>query len=183
MMNNESKMKFRYSIFNIQYSHKSKSSGFTLVEMIVALGFFTIIMLIVISVLASVAGANEKGRTMRIVIDNLNFAVENMSRTLRVGSQYQCEGVCPSEGGSFVMFRNFQAQTSAEEVWTGFKWEENYAGDGIGAILRSDNCTNGEGLGGGSGWLRITAREIDVNLLKFYVKDSGETDGGQAQIL
>src|SRR3989344_9620099 len=71
-------------------STRNAQKGFTLVEMIVALGFFTTIMLVVISVLTVVSGANEKARTTRVVIDNLNFAVENMARTLRVGSVYHC---------------------------------------------------------------------------------------------
>ena len=36
-MNDESKMKFQYSIFNIQYSSQSKSAGFTLVETLVGM--------------------------------------------------------------------------------------------------------------------------------------------------
>src|SRR3989338_10973675 len=91
------KKNFQNSKLKIKNFHQRKSAGFTLVEMIVAVGFFTVIMLVVISGLASVSGANEKARTMRVVIDNLNFAVENMARTLRVGSDYHCGGGGPAD--------------------------------------------------------------------------------------
>ncbi|MBI3075055.1 MAG: type II secretion system protein [Parcubacteria group bacterium] len=162
------------------------NEGFTLVEMIVALGFFTVIMLVVISVLASVSGANEKARTMRVVIDNLNFAVENMARTLRVGSQYHCGSfitpllnvarVCDDvqAGSEFIAFENIQSGggTSA------FQWRE--VGD-KGFIERANNCAS-DGCPSAN-WNRITAPEIDVDLLRFYVKKPLEDDTGQAQIL
>src|SRR3989338_5975303 len=114
------KKNFQNSKLKIKNFHQRKSAGFTLVEMIVALGFFTVIMLVVISVLASVSGANEKARTMRVVIDNLNFAVENMARTLRVGSQYHCgdgggtvQQDC-SAGESEITFKNIQGGDSDE---------------------------------------------------------------------
>ncbi|MBI2049271.1 MAG: hypothetical protein HYT29_02460 [Parcubacteria group bacterium] len=168
--------------FKTQNLHQRKTSGFTLVEMIVALGFFTVIMLVVISVLASVSGANEKARTMRIVIDNLNFAVENMARTLRVGSQYHCEStgnltvaqVCSDldAGSEFVAFKNIQSLG----VTSAFRKGADVNG---GFIERSNNCVPA----GCSDWNRITAPEIDVDLLRFYVKKPLEDDIGQAQIL
>ncbi len=168
----------RHTTYDIRHT-QSKASGFTLVEMIVSLGFFTVVMLVVISVLASVAGANEKGRTMRIVIDNLNFAVENMSRTLRVGSRYHCGESgeltttqdCPS-GDKFIAFRNIQSG----DITTAFR--RNVDDNGVGFIERSNTCSTSC-----SEWLRITAPEINVNFLSFYTKGSGEVDGSQAQIL
>ncbi len=163
------------------------NSGFTLVEMIVALGFFTVIILVVISVLASVSGANEKARTMRIVIDNLNFAVENMARTLRVGSQYHCgSSIAPSLstaracddiqlGSDFVAFKNIQSGGGTSAFHRGVD------GNGIGFIERANNCAS-DGCPSAN-WNRITAPEIDVDLLRFYVKKPLEDDTGQAQIL
>ena len=173
--------------YNIQHT-TYKTRGFTLVEMIVALGMFTTVMLVVVSVLASVAGANEKGRTLRIVIDNLNFAVENMARTLRVGSQYHCgdSGLpdypnCPS-GESLIIFSNFQ-----DGATTGFRLNADV--NGIGMIERSDKCNSsdvifseGDCNPDGNNWKRITAPEIDVKSLKFYVVGAEESDIAQAQV-
>lgn len=171
---------------NLKPKTTKSSKGFTLVEMIISLGLFTAVMLIVISVLTSVAGANEKARTLRIVIDNLNFAVENMARTMRVGSDYHCGNTgtltssqdCSVSGDSFIAFLNIQSGG----VTTAFKREDVV---GIGAIFRSNECAGSSGCAGsdGNGWRRITAPEIDVGVLKFYVEGSGENDGKQAQIL
>ena len=157
-------MFFQNSKFKIQNFHQSKSVGFTLVEMIVALGFFTVIMLVVISVLASVSGANEKARTMRIVIDNLNFAVENMARTLRVGSQYHCGSsgsltiaqACsdPDAGSEFVAFKNIQSGGGTSAFRKGID------GNGIGFIERANNCESTSCPS--ANWNRITAPEIDI---------------------
>lgn len=72
-------------------SYKLKAShGFSLVEMMVAVSLFTIVAMVAISALLSVNDANRKAQTMRAIIDNLNFAVENMARNLRVGMTYHC---------------------------------------------------------------------------------------------
>ncbi len=171
---------FRFKNLPPKTYHLKPTSGFTLVEMIVALGFFTIIMLIVISVLTSVAGANEKGRTMRIVIDNLNFAVENMARALRVGSRYHCGDTGTSltntqdcaTGDSFIAFRNIQAGN----VTTVFELDN-------GAVYRTNLDLDGGCASGDCTPLRLTAPEINVDSLMFYTKGSGEVDGAQAQIL
>ena len=166
-------------------THKLQpSKGFSLVEMIVALGLFTVIMFVMISVLASVSSANEKARTLRIVIDNLNFAVENMARTTRVGSDYYCGEDGPNclGGATSFVFKNIQ---KGGDTWTGFKFEVDK-----GAIYRSDYCIEGEGASfclkqedPDRTWLRITAPEIIIEKLLFFVKDPRENDGGQAQLL
>ena len=70
--------------------HNSRS-GFTLVEMIVAIAVFSVIMTISVGTLLAMVDANRKAQSLKSVIDNLNFAVENMSRNMRVGTLYHCE--------------------------------------------------------------------------------------------
>jgi len=70
---------------------KSLVSGFTLVEMLIAVTLFVIIMTISIGALLSVFDANKKARTSKTVVDNLNLSIENMARTVRFGSTYHCD--------------------------------------------------------------------------------------------
>ena len=64
--------------------------GFTLIEMIVSLGIFTVVALIAVGALLKISDANRKAITLKTAINNLNFALESMSREMRLGSNYDC---------------------------------------------------------------------------------------------
>jgi len=61
-----------------------KKNGFTLIEMLVAVSLFVFVMLIGVGVLLSIIDANRKARALSSVMNNLNFALESMSRNIRV---------------------------------------------------------------------------------------------------
>jgi prepilin-type N-terminal cleavage/methylation domain-containing protein len=69
---------------------KSYDSGFTLVELMVAVSIFTIVMVISMGSIMSVIDANKKSQTLRAVMDNLNFSMESMTRDIRFGENYHC---------------------------------------------------------------------------------------------
>jgi len=73
---------------NLQRVSGISAGGFTLVEMLVALGIFSIVMLVAVSALLSVVDLNRKAQAAKSVMNNLNFALESMSREIRVGSDY-----------------------------------------------------------------------------------------------
>ena len=77
----------QYSIFDIRYSPRR---GFTLIEMTVSLGLFTIIMFIATSAFLSIVNTDRKARSVRIAADNLNIALEDMSRRIKTGNTYYC---------------------------------------------------------------------------------------------
>src|ERR1035437_536037 len=68
----------------------SLKKGFSLVEMLVAVGIFMSIMTIAISSLISIIGANKKAQAIKSTIDSVTFAVENISRDMRMGIDYEC---------------------------------------------------------------------------------------------
>lgn len=70
--------------------NNQNKKGFTLVEMIVSLGLFTIIMFIATSAFLSIVNTDRKSRAVRIAADNLNIALEDMSRRIKTGSGYDC---------------------------------------------------------------------------------------------
>lgn len=86
--------------------------GFSLIELLVAVSIFTVVAMVSISALISVNDANKKAQTIRAIIDNLNFSVENMARNLRVGSNYYCgysaterpPGDCPNSSNAISFF-------------------------------------------------------------------------------
>ncbi|MEK7066719.1 MAG: prepilin-type N-terminal cleavage/methylation domain-containing protein, partial [Patescibacteria group bacterium] len=66
------------------------SFGFTLIEIMVSISIFTAVMMITIGALISLNDGSRKAQALRTVIDNLNFAVEDITRKVRTGSSYHC---------------------------------------------------------------------------------------------
>ncbi len=66
------------------------NKGFTLIELMVSVTVFTIVMLMTMGSILSVLDANYKSQTLRAVMDNLNFTLDGMTRTIRFGSNYHC---------------------------------------------------------------------------------------------
>ncbi len=65
-------------------------AGFTIIEMIVAIGLFGVVMVIASGALLTMLDANRKAQTIKSVINNLSFALESMTREIRMGSNYHC---------------------------------------------------------------------------------------------
>jgi prepilin-type N-terminal cleavage/methylation domain-containing protein len=68
-----------------------KTRGFTLVEMIVSLAIFSVVAVVALTALMSIMSANRKAQTLQSSITNLSYALEAMSREMRVGTTYYCD--------------------------------------------------------------------------------------------
>lgn len=87
--------------------------GFTLVELMVAVGLFAVVMLLSSGAYLMMIGLNQQAQNVTTGIDNLSFALETMTRNIRTGAQYSCGalgGDCTSGGTSFT-FVNQQGTT------------------------------------------------------------------------
>lgn len=69
----------------------TKNRAFTLVEMIVALGLFAVVATVALGALVKIISVNKKAQTLHQSMTNINFALESMSRELRVGTMYNCK--------------------------------------------------------------------------------------------
>jgi len=69
---------------------KNTEKAFTLVEMLVSLTLFSFVITIALGSLFTIMKANEKAKVMKTVVNNLNIALEGMSREIRVGYDYVC---------------------------------------------------------------------------------------------
>lgn len=141
--------------------------GFTLVEMIVAVGLFAIVMLIAVTTLLSLIDANRKARTLQSVVNNLNVALDGMVRSLRMGNTYRCGGgdpvlggpnSCPNGDTSLSFINN-------DGVVIEYEWDSN---------AKRLQITRGAGLPA-----YLTAPEVQITEMTFYV--SGTTPGDTAQ--
>ncbi len=69
---------------------QKNSRAFTLVEMIVSLAVFSMVAVVALGALTKIVSANRKAQTLQTSITNLNFALDSMSRELRVSPNYHC---------------------------------------------------------------------------------------------
>ena len=115
---------FPTSNFKLQTSRRVdlRERAFTLVEMIIAMMIFTIVAVVALSALVKIISANRKAQTLQTSITNLNFALESMSREMRVGRNYNCgtgpfnsyqltsslacNGLVNSVNGSYIAFNS-----------------------------------------------------------------------------
>ena len=82
--------------------------GFTLIEVLVSTGIFTVVMVIALGALLAMVERDRKAQTLKTVINNLNFALDSMSRAIRTGEEYHCGsssgGDCVSVPSSYFTF-------------------------------------------------------------------------------
>jgi prepilin-type N-terminal cleavage/methylation domain-containing protein len=80
-----------------------RTGGYTLIELIVAVGLFAIVMLLASGAYLMMISLNRHAQGIATGINNLSFAVETMTRSIRTGSLYSCGGLgdCPGGASSF----------------------------------------------------------------------------------
>lgn len=144
--------------------------GFTLLEMLVSTSLYVIAMLVIVSALISLESASRKARTIRVATDNVSAAVDSISRTIRMGSYFHCGCVgtraelstpsdCESNstgggGGTCIAFESQNGDPSSINDQYIYKLSGQQ-------ILRSTDT--------GTTWLNMTAPEISILKLAFYV--------------
>ena len=75
--------------------------GYTLVELMVAVGLFAIVMMLSSGAYLMMIGVNRQAQGMATGINDLSFALETMTRTIRTGGEYCGSSVPPCFNNSF----------------------------------------------------------------------------------
>jgi prepilin-type N-terminal cleavage/methylation domain-containing protein len=178
-------MKFYYfiNLVNRRVKKEGKfvsSKGFSLVELLVAIAIFVVVLTFSMGSLLSVLDAGRKARSLKSVMTNLNFTLEIMSREIKFGNSYRC-GIASSfppaplnctgqsTPGTAISFVSSEGQNIIYRI--------NSTGNGI------EKSTNG-----GTSYLAVTAPEVTVQDLRFYVfnsqPESGPSpDGAQPRVV
>ena len=137
-----------------------RSRGFTLVELLVAIGIFAVVVVIVSGSIASVIDANKKAQTITSVVNNLNFTLEAMTRAIKTGENLAVAstgagGVCADD-----------AVTVEDSTGTPVTYRYNATGNGSIDLFKDED---GDGVFEASEGGPITAPEIQVDSLCFYM--------------
>jgi prepilin-type N-terminal cleavage/methylation domain-containing protein len=72
------------------YKKTDLGKGYSLIEVLVAIAIFSIVMIVAVGALVSIIDLNRKARTQKQALNNLNSAIESMTRTIRDGVEYHC---------------------------------------------------------------------------------------------
>ncbi len=142
--------------------------GFSLIEIMVSLAVFSIVVLVAAGALLSIIDGARKTQALKSVINNLNFAMEDISRNLRVGTVYHCdEGSLPRDtakscpSGAFsIVFKPYKGGLATYR----FKDGHIELDDGINSVA-------------------ITAPEVVITNTKFIVTGTDAGDNKQPKIL
>jgi prepilin-type N-terminal cleavage/methylation domain-containing protein len=84
--------------------------GFTLVEIIVSVGLFSVVMLVSTAAYLTIITLDKEARATNELVVNLSFAVDSISRNIRTGKDYSCAGVGNGTCSQFS-FTDSQGQT------------------------------------------------------------------------
>lgn len=158
-------------------------SGFTLVEMIVAVALFAVVMLVCVAALLALVNANRKAQALQSVMNNLSIALDGIVRSVRMGSQYHGadgDGTCGDanyrlphdcvHGGSTFAFQPY-GNSSEEEPWV-YTFSED--ANGVSRIYKSE---------GGQAPIPLTAPEVSIEDMRFYVIGTTRGDGLQPKVV
>lgn len=83
---------------NHRNKYKKNQKGFTLIEMLVSVAIFAIVLTIILGTIVTIVDTSRKTRSMTEVMNNLNFAFESMTRTLKTAKEINDIG----SGGTII---------------------------------------------------------------------------------
>lgn len=151
---------------NKKHTHHA---GFTLVELQVAFALFTIVALVVLTVILGMMNATRKIHAIKSTMDSVSAAMESMTRSIRVGTSYDCSG-SPAEGDT-------NDCPNGENTF-------GYVSSSGGFIIyrlnagRIERCGTGVADCAGT-YVAITPPDVTISNLDFYVQGSALGDNEQ----
>lgn len=168
--------------------YRNVRAGYTLIELVVAIGLFATVALMASSAFLGVVSSNKKTLAIRTTMNNLNSAIESMSRDIKTGLRYHCEPAltpgatdapsdCSSpDGGGYIALEKQGGDfttTSDQVVYR--------LGSG-----GNPNCSNTQickSVDGGTNFFAVTAPELSITGLAFRVFGTSPGDKKQPRVV
>lgn len=161
---------------------KNYNKGFTLVELMVSMAIFMMIMLAAMGSLFVSLNAIRNIRAEQTAIDSVNYAVESMSRSIRLGTKYySCSSSCESITDPTSSSNG--SNTGISFVPQNYKVIDPNTGENIGIKSRVtyqrverpdgtftlEKCTS-------NGCASIVSDEVTITTLRFDIKGAEDTN-------
>ena len=151
----------------------STQRGFTLVEMLIVLGLFSFMMTLATSVLYSTQAINVKIQETQSILDNVNIAIDTMSREIRYGTDFRASNSI--EDTNFLRRKSSRYDTTHGGKVLFFKPQDSENDDDrvayyasttpYGNVILKDEYTNGVR----TRRYEITSNDVKIKSLIFYV--------------
>jgi prepilin-type N-terminal cleavage/methylation domain-containing protein len=149
--------------------NKSNNSGFTLVELMVAISLFTVVSLISVGALLTVVDANRRAQSLKSAVNNLTFGLEGLAKNMRVGNTYHCN-IGPAIPFGFDTPRDCSGGAVPEGNLIAFESSNGDPFDSSDQVIYRLNVTTLErSTDGGSLFLPVTSSEVEVTDFDVYV--------------
>ena len=145
------------TIKNEKIKRKFKTKGFTLVELIISVGIFSLLMVLSVGALLAIVSANKNAQGIKSAVENLNFSLETMARTIRSGSNYVCEST--DDGGNCVSISFFDRSGAYKVFKESVGVKINYYLSGR-TLMRTIDGANA---------VSMTAPEVGIDILRFHI--------------
>lgn len=176
---------------------KYAEGGFTLVELMVSLVIFSTVMVISAGTLLIMIDINAKAQAIYSSTTNLSFALDTITREIRTGHHYNCQGynppgstdhlpsirqeenyhvTSPCTNGNYIAF--FREKDGYQ---IGYRLVQDIE-EGTGWIEQRIN--NPAGSSGDTPWVRLTSEDVVVqnfrlNVLNVETYDENDSDTTQ----
>jgi prepilin-type N-terminal cleavage/methylation domain-containing protein len=159
-------------------------SGFTLVELMVATSIFVVIMLASMGSLFTLLDASKTSRALRFAMDNVNFSMESMTRSIRMGSYYYSVPLYGAINSSDHLTTGRNSSSADGDSWVSFIPQGGT--QRIGYKLHTDEDSGKSTLQkcdeGSINCVSIISDDVNIDYLKFIVKGSEPNDSEQAGV-
>jgi len=119
----------------------NKENGFTMIELIVAIGIFGLVVGMTVNIFLLALASQRRIIALRNVVDNIRFTTELMSREIRTGKNF-------SSAGSSLLFTNAKGEA---------------------VIYRLTSNVIEKSSDGGISYSAVSGTEVIVNYLNFYL--------------
>ena len=132
---------------------KTQQKGFTLIEMLDSVALFSVVLVVTLGSILTIMDSNKKARSLMSVMNNLNFSIDSMTRSIKAG---KITGTSVSGGGDC-----FQTEQINYDAGGFIREDVKYClvvVDGIGKIEKTVAGINTSA---------ITAPDVDIDYLKF----------------
>ena len=157
----------------MKHTQAESIRGFSLIEMMVSLTVFSIVMTISVGTLLIMVDANAKAQALYSSTTNLSFALDSMTREMRMGSHYYC----PNSTLSSLPTSAGAVNDCNKKESIAFIRERDGKRIGYRYVKVEDDGVVTEGyieqnVNNGGGWVRITSEDVIVETFEIRVENS-----------
>jgi prepilin-type N-terminal cleavage/methylation domain-containing protein len=151
---------------NKDYNETKNEEGFTLVEMLVSVSLFAIVLVVILGSILTIIDVNRKSQSLTTVMNDLNFSLESLTRTIKTGSL--------SDVNDESAVYDALTITNQDDVEVTYSFEEtDIDGETRGRI---DRVVDGDTA------ISITSDEVDIDVAEFTVFNDDD-DNKQTRVL